>query len=226
MEPILSVRELTKTFSRPGQGKQTAVNGVSFDLRPGERLGIIGESGSGKTTVANLITRLLDADGGRILLDGEEIGRMDPDRYRRERVSVIFQSFQLFPLLTVLENVCVPRELQGRGRRDAEETARALLREVGIPPEEEGRFPAQLSGGEQQRAAIARALSGGARLLLADEPTGNLDGENSRGIVALLRKLAGDGCCVVVVTHDMAIAAEADRVYEMRDGRLSLRSGE
>ena len=224
---MLEVRDLhVKFHNRDRQ----AVDGVSFSIMDGEILGLVGESGSGKSvtamSIAGLLPRKQCAYSGQILLDGEEITKRDPDRYRRERVSVIFQSFQLFPLLTVLENVCVPRELQGRGRRDAEETARALLREVGIPPEEEGRFPAQLSGGEQQRAAIARALSGGARLLLADEPTGNLDGENSRGIVALLRKLAGDGRCVVVVTHDMAIAAEADRVYEMRDGRLSLRTGE
>lgn len=213
------------SYQYPGS-RSPVLRDLSGEFLSGEMTAVIGPSGSGKSTLLSLLAGLDRPTEGRILLDGEEIGRMDPDRYRRERVSVIFQSFQLFPLLTVLENVCVPRELQGRGRRDAEETARALLREVGIPPEEEGRFPAQLSGGEQQRAAIARALSGGARLLLADEPTGNLDGENSRGIVALLRKLAGDGCCVVVVTHDMAIAAEADRVYEMRDGRLSLRSGE
>ena len=213
------------SYQYPGS-RSPVLRDLSGEFLSGEMTAVIGPSGSGKSTLLSLLAGLDRPTEGRILLDGEEIGRMDPDRYRRERVSVIFQSFQLFPLLTVLENVCVPRELQGRGRRDAEETARALLREVGIPPEEEGRFPAQLSGGEQQRAAIARALSGGARLLLADEPTGNLDGENSRGIVALLRKLAGDGCCVVVATHDMAIAAEADRVYEMRDGRLSLRTGE
>ncbi len=213
------------SYQYPGS-RSPVLRDLSGEFLPGEMTAVIGPSGSGKSTLLSLLAGLDRPTEGRILLDGEEIGRMDPDRYRRERVSVIFQSFQLFPLLTVLENVCVPRELQGRGRRDAEETARALLREAGIPPEEEGRFPAQLSGGEQQRAAIARALAGGARLLLADEPTGNLDGENSRGIVALLRKLAGDGCCVVVVTHDMAIAAKADRVYEMRDGRLSLRSGE
>lgn len=213
------------SYQYPGS-RSPVLRDLGGEFLPGEMTAVIGPSGSGKSTLLSLLAGLDRPTEGRILLDGEEIGRMDPDRYRRERVSVIFQSFQLLPLLTVLENVCVPQELQGRGRRDAEETARALLREVGIPPEEEGRFPAQLSGGEQQRAAIARALSGGARLLLADEPTGNLDGENSRGIVALLRKLAGDGYCVVVVTHDMAIAAEADRVYEMRDGRLSLRTGE
>ena len=162
---------------------------------------------------------------GRILLNGEEILTIDPDRYRRERVAVIFQSFQLFPLLTVLENVCVPRELQGWKRKDAEENARALLCQVGISQEQEGRFPAQLSGGEQQRVAIARALSGGAKVLLADEPTGNLDGENSRNIVSLLRRLAGNGYCVIIVTHDMSIAAEADRVYEMRDGTLQSHGG-
>lgn len=136
------------SYQYPGS-RSPVLRDLSGEFLSGEMTAVIGPSGSGKSTLLSLLAGLDRPTEGRILLDGEEIGRMDPDRYRRERVSVIFQSFQLFPLLTVLENVCVPRELQGRGRRDAEETARALLREVGIPPEEEGRFPAQLSGGEQ-----------------------------------------------------------------------------
>lgn len=128
-------------YQYPGS-RSPVLRDLSGEFLSGEMTAVIGPSGSGKSTLLSLLAGLDRPTEGRILLDGEEIGRMDPDRYRRERVSVIFQSFQLFPLLTVLENVCVPRELQGRGRRDAEETARALLREVGIPPEEEGRFPA------------------------------------------------------------------------------------
>ncbi len=212
------------TYRYPGSTK-AVLQGLSADFFPGEMTAVIGPSGSGKSTLLSLLAGLDRPAEGRILLNGEEIFTIDPDRYRRERVAVIFQSFQLFPLLTVLENVCVPRELQGWKRKDAEENARALLRQVGISQEQEGRFPAQLSGGEQQRVAIARALSGGAKVLLADEPTGNLDGENSRNIVSLLRRLAGNGYCVIIVTHDMSIAAEADRVYEMRDGTLQSHGG-
>lgn len=212
------------TYRYPGSTK-AVLQGLSADFFPGEMTAVIGPSGSGKSTLLSLLAGLDRPAEGRILLNGEEILTIDPDRYRRERVAVIFQSFQLFPLLTVLENVCVPRELQGWKRKDAEENARALLCQVGISQEQEGRFPAQLSGGEQQRVAIARALSGGAKVLLADEPTGNLDGENSRNIVSLLRRLAGNGYCVIIVTHDMSIAAEADRVYEMRDGTLQSHGG-
>ena len=212
------------TYRYPGSTK-AVLQGLSADFFPGEMTAVIGPSGSGKSTLLSLLAGLDRPAEGRILLNGEEIFTIDPDRYRRERVAVIFQSFQLFPLLTVLENVCVPRELQGWKRKDAEENARALLCQVGISQEQEGRFPAQLSGGEQQRVAIARALSGGAKVLLADEPTGNLDGENSRNIVSLLRRLAGNGYCVIIVTHDMSIAAEADRVYEMRDGTLQSHGG-
>lgn len=212
------------TYRYPGSTK-AVLQGLSADFFPGEMTAVIGPSGSGKSTLLSLLAGLDRPAEGRILLNGEEIFTIDPDRYRRERVAVIFQSFQLFPLLTVLENVCVPRELQGWKRKDAEENARELLRQVGILQEQEGRFPTQLSGGEQQRVAIARALSGGAKVLLADEPTGNLDGENSRNIVSLLRRLAGNGYCVIIVTHDMSIAAEADRVYEMRDGTLQSHGG-
>ena len=198
------------TYRYPGSTK-AVLQGLSADFFPGEMTAVIGPSGSGKSTLLSLLAGLDRPAEGRILLNGEEIFTIDPDRYRRERVAVIFQSFQLFPLLTVLENVCVPRELQGWKRKDAEENARALLRQVGISQEQEGRFPAQLSGG--------------AKVLLADEPTGNLDGENSRNIVSLLRRLAGNGYCVIIVTHDMSIAAEADRVYEMRDGTLQSHGG-
>ena len=147
---------------------------------------------------------------------------MDMDEYRRRYVSVIFQAFHLFPLLTVLENVCFPMELNGVSEQEARERARLELERVGIAAEKHRRYPSQLSGGEQQRVAIARALSSGAQILLADEPTGNLDGENSRNIVDILTRLAHeDGYCVVIVTHDPAVAEAADTVYTMTDGVLA-----
>ena len=146
---------------------------------------------------------------------------MDLDAYRRQDVSVIFQAFQLFPLLTVMENVCYPMELNEVALKDAKERAKTLLSSVGIQEEKLRRFPANLSGGEQQRVAIARSLATGAGILLADEPTGNLDGENSRNVVEILTRLAHEeGYCVIIVTHDPAIAEASDVVYHMTDGIL------
>ena len=200
--------------------KKAALTDVNAVFSAGTLTAIIGPSGSGKTTLLSLLDR---PSAGRILLDGQDIAEIDADEYRRERAAVIFQSFQLFPLLTALENVACPMELRGTKRTEASARAEQLLRTVGITAEQQTRYPARLSGGEQQRVAIARALAGGAQLLLADEPTGNLDGENSRSIVALLRSLAHDaGCCVIVVTHDLAIARSADAAYELRDGALRL----
>ncbi len=203
--------------------KKAALTDVNAVFSAGTLTAIIGPSGSGKTTLLSLLAALDRPSAGRILLDGQDIAEIDADEYRRERAAVIFQSFQLFPLLTALENVACPMELRGTKRTEASARAEQLLRTVGITAEQQTRYPARLSGGEQQRVAIARALAGGAQLLLADEPTGNLDGENSRSIVALLRSLAHDaGCCVIVVTHDLAIARSADAAYELRDGALRL----
>ena len=168
-----------------------------------------------------LLAGLDRPEGGRVLLEGEDLSGMDLDAYRRGSVSVIFQAFQLFPLLTVLENVCYPMELSGVPVKAARERAGELLKSVGIGEEKLRRFPANLSGGEQQRVAIARSLATGARVLLADEPTGNLDGENSRNVVELLTRLAHEeGYCVIIVTHDLAIAQSSDVVFHMEDGVL------
>ena len=200
---------------------QNVLDGVSCRFEAGEMTAVVGPSGSGKTTLLSLLAGLDRPGSGRILLNGRDLAAMDLDDYRRQSVSVIFQAFQLFPLLTALENVCFPMELNGLKKKEAKVRARAQLEAVGIGKEKWKRYPARLSGGEQQRVAIARALSSGARILLADEPTGNLDGENSRNIVDLLRNLAHEGgYCVVIVTHDPAVAEASDRVYRMEDGRL------
>lgn len=157
-----------------------------------------------------------------MFLSGHDLAQMDLDEYRRDFVSVIFQSFQLFPLLTALENVCYPMEMKGIPLAEARARAAELLKTVGIDADMHRRYPANLSGGEQQRVAIARALSTGARVLLADEPTGNLDTENSRNIMEILTRLAHDeNYCVIVVTHDPAIAEASDVVFRMRDGALA-----
>jgi ABC-type lipoprotein export system ATPase subunit len=155
-------------------------------------------------------------------IDGEDLAGMDLDCYRRERVSMIFQAFQLFPLLTVLENVCFPMELNGASKKEAEDRAKAHLASVGIEQELHKRYPANLSGGEQQRVAIARSLASGALVLLADEPTGNLDRANGGKVVEILGSLAHEqNYCVVIVTHDPAIAEKSDKVWRMSDGALT-----
>ena len=209
---------------RYGKAARDALSGVSCEFRAGEVAAVVGPSGSGKTTLLSIMAGLDRPSGGEVYLGDKELGGMDLDEYRRRYVSVIFQAFHLFPLLTVLENVCFPMELNGVPEREAKGRARETLAQVGIAEEKHRRYPSQLSGGEQQRVAIARALSSGARIILADEPTGNLDGENSRNIVDILTRLAHEeGYCVVIVTHDMAIAEAADSVYVVSDGVLTRR---
>ena len=198
-----------------------ALNGVSCAFKPGQVTAVVGPSGSGKTTLLSIMAGLDRPEEGQVLLNGAGLSGMDLDAYRRQDVSVIFQAFQLFPLLTVMENVCYPMELNEVALKDAKERARTLLSSVGIQEEKLRRFPANLSGGEQQRVAIARSLATGAGILLADEPTGNLDGENSRNVVEILTRLAHEeGYCVIIVTHDPAIAEASDVVYHMTDGIL------
>ena len=216
MEPILSVRELTKTFSRPGQGKQTAVNGVSFDLRPGERLGIIGESGSGKTTVANLITRLLDADGGRILLDGEDITSVTGRDLRRvyRKIQMVFQtpaeSFD--PRRTLGDGV--GESLRGLSRREARQEAVRLMERCGLPGEFARRYP------QCQRAAIARALAMGPKVLICDEATSALDVTVQKEILDLLRGLEGD-LGILFICHDISLVQQfCHRVLVMHRGEI------
>jgi putative ABC transport system ATP-binding protein len=186
----------------------------------------MGPSGSGKSTLLSMLAGLDLPTEGDIRYGNNSLKHMDLDRYRREDVSMIFQAFQLFPLLTVLENVCFPMELSGMEKKDAKLKAEEHLLRVGITQEKLKRFPSNLSGGEQQRVAIARSLASGAKVLLADEPTGNLDVANSENIMEILSGLAHeDGYCVIVVTHDLDIAKKADIVYRMTDGVISL-SGE
>lgn len=216
--------KLNDVSYRYGRSARNALDGVSCEFHAGEVAAVVGPSGSGKTTLLSIMAGLDRPADGEVYLGGRELGGMDLDEYRRHYVSVIFQAFHLFPLLTVLENVCFPMELNGASEQEARARARLELERVGIAAEKHRRFPSQLSGGEQQRVAIARALSSGARILLADEPTGNLDGENSRNIVDILTRLAHeDGYCVVIVTHDPAVAEAADTVYTMTDGVLTRR---
>lgn len=215
----LSLQRVSYRYPR---ATRDALQGVECRFRAGEVTAVVGPSGSGKTTLLSIMAGLDRPTSGEVLMDERELSKMNLDAYRRQYVSVIFQAFHLFPLLTVLENVCFPLELLGVHAKEAKEQARKNLELVGIGEEKHRRYPSQLSGGEQQRVAIARALSSGAKILLADEPTGNLDGENSRNIVEILMRLAHEaGYCVVIVTHDLAIADAADVVYTVADGVLT-----
>ena len=199
-----------------------AVKEVSCEFETGQMYAIIGPSGSGKSTLLSMLAGLDLPTEGDVWFGEERLRDMDLDKYRREDIAMIFQAFHLFPLMTVLENVCYPMELCGMHPREAKERAKPLLEGVGIQKEKHGRFPSNLSGGEQQRVAIARALSSGAKVILADEPTGNLDAGNTVNVIRLLGQLAREkSCCVIVVTHDPEVAELADKVYRVRDGVLT-----
>ncbi len=198
-----------------------AVNGVSYTFQQGQVYAVIGASGSGKTTFLSLLAGLDVPTSGTVELDGEATEKMNRDFYRLNHVSVIYQNFNLFSHLTVLENAAYPLYVRKMPKKKANERAAEKLLQVGLTEEQFGRLPNMLSGGEQQRVAIARALTCGSEIILADEPTGNLDSANSRNIVEILQTLAHENdCCVIIVTHDPAVAESADVVLRMQDGAL------
>lgn len=198
----------------------TAVNRFSHDFAPGVFYAVMGKSGSGKTTLLSLIAGLMLPSEGEVLIDGTATSRMNRNQLRRDRVGVIYQNFNLFPLLTVEENVAYPLRLR-KEKGDVNALVREKLKLVDIQDEQFSRLPVTLSGGEQQRVAIARALAAGSEIILADEPTGSLDEENGQNIVRILKDLAhNENRCVIVVTHDPAIGEQADQVLHMKDGKL------
>lgn len=211
-----------KSVSYSYKGKyQTvrAVDDVSFDFEPGKLYAIIGKSGSGKTTLLSLMAGLDLPSEGEILIDGKSTKEWDRNALRREAVSVIYQNYNLFPLLTVQENIQYPLILKKVPKKEAVPLGRAVRQRVELSENYDNRLPSHLSGGEQQRVAIARTLAQGCKIILADEPTGNLDSANTRNIVEILRSLAhDDGCTVIIVTHDPAVAEQADTVLQMKDG--------
>ena len=196
-----------------------AVDDVSYDFEEGKCYAIIGKSGSGKTTLLSLMAGLDLPTGGEILIDGKSTKDWDRNQMRRDAVSVIYQNYNLFPLLTVQENIRYPLDLKKTPRREAAIRAKEVRERVELPSAYDRRLPAHLSGGEQQRVAIARTLAQGCKIVLADEPTGNLDSTNTHNIVEILKSLAhDDGCTVIIVTHDPAVAEQADAVLQMKDG--------
>jgi len=200
-------------------GDRDVLKNVCADFKAGQFHSIVGPSGSGKTTLLSIMAGLDKPSSGKVMIHGKDLSKMNLDKYRREDISMIFQAFHLFPLLTAIENTCYPMEANGALRKHALERAKTLLESVGIGEEKHKRYPANLSGGEQQRVAIARSLSTGAKVILADEPTGNLDVANGDAIIGILKRLAHEQeYCVIVVTHNMEIAEASDKVFRMSDG--------
>lgn len=203
--------------------KKNVLNNVSCTFKQGEVTAVVGVSGSGKTTLLSIIGGLDKPSEGEIYFDEEPYSSLDLDYLRREKISMIFQNYNLLPFCTALENVSYPMELLGYDKKEAEEQAKEYLTLVGIDSSKYQRFPSKLSGGEQQRVAMARALSSGAQVLLADEPTGNLDEQNKENMIEVFKSLAHQkGYCVIIVTHDLTVADASDKVYNMKNGLLSI----
>ena len=217
---ILEAKNVNYIYQSKYQ-KVHAVKGIDFSFEEGRFYAIVGKSGCGKTTFLSMLAGLDLPTEGEVVYGGKSTAARNRDLYRRQDISLICQSYNLFPLLTVEENVMYPMQLRGKKAKDAKQAAAEKLAAVGLDESYRKRLPAMLSGGEQQRVAIARALASDARIILADEPTGNLDTENSELVFSLLQKLAHEeGYCVIVVTHDMAIADKADEVLRLKDGAL------
>jgi putative ABC transport system ATP-binding protein len=216
---MIELRAVSKTVQSGGH-PLTILHALNLIVPAGQCVAIIGPSGSGKSTLLGLIAGLDAASSGQILIDGTDITTLDEDRLARlrgEKIGFVFQFFHLVPSLTALENILVPMEIAGR--RDARHRAQALLDEVGLH-DRGHHYPSQLSGGEQQRIAIARALANDPPLILADEPTGNLDTTNGRHILDLLMQVRSSRrATLVIVTHDPSVAAIADAQLTLRDGR-------
>ena len=193
---------------------------MNLEFENGKIYAIVGKSGAGKTTLLSLLSGLAKPTSGKILYDGKDISQIDKYEYRSKYVGVIFQSFNLLPNMTALENVMLSMDIAGikQKRSQKEKTARELLAKVDIDPEEFDRRVLKLSGGQQQRVAIARALSYEPQIILADEPTGNLDGETQAEIMKIFRRLADEGKCVIIVTHSPDVASSADVKFELRRG--------
>jgi len=220
---VLEAKDVTKSF-RSGEGMVTAVKGVTMTVADGEFVAIVGRSGSGKSTLMSLLGALEQPTGGTILVDGQDITRLSPSElvhYRGRKVGLVFQSYNLVPNLTAEENVMLPMEFVGRPKQERRQRARELLDEVELTGAKQSRKPGKLSGGEQQRVAIARALANKPKLILADEPAGNLDSQTADTIIELLQALAhSEDTTVLVVTHDPSLAKLSDRTFELADGRL------
>lgn len=220
---MLKVSKLTKQFSGPS-GKVTAVKDISFEVPEGQFASIIGKSGSGKSTLLSLLGALDKPTSGSIEVAGKDVTKMHDHRlisYRGKEIGFVFQNYNLVPNLTAIENVMLPMEFAKVPAKARKERAVELLNQVGLDGDKQKRKPSRLSGGEQQRVAIARALANKPNLILADEPTGNLDSQTGKMIFDLLHDLAkSENTTIVAVTHDLSIAGKTDTTFTLQDGEL------
>ena len=220
---MLKVTDLKKTF-QAGDLKVAAVAGVSFSVPEGQFASIVGRSGSGKSTLLSLLGALDKPTSGSIEIDGNDIGQMHDHaliQYRCEKIGFVFQGYNLVPNLTALENVMLPMEFAKVPKAQRQARAKELLEQVGLSGDKQQRKPGKLSGGEQQRVAIARALANKPKLILADEPTGNLDSQTGKMIFDLLHGLAkSENTTIVTVTHDLEIAGKTDKTFHLQDGKF------
>ncbi len=220
-EPVLRVKNLSKTYMQ-GKIPVHALSDVSFDVEKGEFLSIVGPSGSGKSTLLSMIGLLDKPTSGRVFIDDKEITKAkesEVPRLRREKIGFVFQHFNLIPTLTALENVDIAMRFARVPKSERKKRAVELLTQMGLA-DRMNHKPSELSGGEQQRTAVARALSNHPAIILADEPTGEVDTKTRDIIVKLLRELSEEGHTILVVTHDMAVAQQTGRIINMRDGMI------
>jgi len=220
--PVISLREVTKVYDS-GDSAVHALRGVDLDIASGESIAIIGPSGSGKSTLMHIVGCLDVPSSGEYELAGTPVSRLsnrELARIRNQRIGFVFQAYNLLPRASILRNVELPMMYAGVGRAERQTRARAALGKVGLA-ERAPHLPSQLSGGQRQRVAIARALVNNPSILLADEPTGNLDTQTGREILALFDDLGAQGHTVILVTHDMSVAAHAKRVIRIVDGRIA-----
>ncbi|MGB4758719.1 MAG: ABC transporter ATP-binding protein [Candidatus Saccharimonadales bacterium] len=220
---MLEVTNLTKTF-KTGSGDVTAVNDISFSVPSGQFASIVGKSGSGKSTLLSLLGALDKPSSGSITVGESDIAKLHDRKlisYRCEKIGFVFQSYNLVPNLSALENVMLPMEFAGMPSSKRKKRASELLSQVGIEVSQQSRRPGRLSGGQQQRVAIARALANKPQMILADEPTGNLDSATGKMIFGLLHNLAkSENTTIIVVTHDLDIAGKTDHIFTIADGKL------
>lgn len=223
---MLTVKNLTKTFSA-AHGDVHAIENVNFQVETGEFASIIGKSGSGKSTLLSLLGALDSPTSGEIIVDGVDIAKLSQGKqtaYRAHKIGFVFQQYNLIPNLSALENVMLALEFGGMKQSERRVRAQELLEAVGITGDEQLRKPSRLSGGQQQRVSIARALANNPAVILADEPTGNLDSETGQKIFELLHSLSRTkNTTILAVTHDLDIAGKTDRTFTLKDGKLSKR---
>ncbi len=222
-QPIIEIKNVVKNFSL-GNSQVTILKGISFAVKPGEFVSIVGPSGNGKSTLLNMVTGIDRPSSGEIMVTGKPVHKMSEDQlagWRGQNLGIIFQFFQMLPALSLLQNVILPMDLAGKySPRERRDRAMHLLEIVGLA-DQANKLPSMVSGGQQQRAAIARALANDPPIIVADEPTGNLDSRNSQDIFDLFNQVVGQGKTMLMVTHDKELAKRVPRVVEILDGRIT-----